>query len=117
MAAGIGLIYFLASKKRPEFLPDKKYVIFLIAMVIALQLGIRTADWKIFMSSDNLDLGTPGRYFLPNLASHIILLFVGLGAFLRKERYFQYSLIIGLILMFSFSMYLTFNVIIPRYYL
>jgi len=115
--AGAGIIYFLFSKKKFTFLPEKKYVIFLLAMIVSLQLGVRIADWKIFMRTGGLDLGTPGRYFLPNLASHIILLFVGLGALLRKERYFKNALILGLILTFSFSMYLTFNVILPRYYL
>jgi hypothetical protein len=116
-AASIGITFFLFSKRKFEFLPEKKYIYFLLGMIVALQLGIRFYDWKIFSSTGNFDLGTPGRYFLPNLASHIILLFVGLGALMRKEKYFHYSLITGLILMFSFSMYLMFNVIIPRYYL
>jgi len=34
----------------------------------------------------------------------------------RKENYFKNSLLTGLILMFSFSLYLIFNVVLPRYY-
>lgn len=117
LIATVGIIYCFLSKKKFEYLPQKKYMLFLIAMVILLQLGIRFADYSVFVNTENFALGTPGRYFLPNLASHIILLFVGLGALLRKEKYFRNALITGLIIMFSFSMYLTFNVIIPRYYL
>lgn len=113
----LGIILFLFSKKKFTFLPPKKYVLFLIGMIIALQVGIRMADWKIFISSGSLALGTPGRYFLPNLVSHIALIFIGLGSLLKKESYFKNTLKLGLILMFSFSMYLIFNMIIPRYYL
>lgn len=113
----IGLVIYLFSKKNPPFLPEKKYVIFLTAMIVALELGIRFADWKVFSGSGRLDLGTPGRYFLPNVAAHIILVFVGLGTILRREKYFVISLAAGFILMFSLTMYTVFNIIIPRYYL
>jgi len=112
---GLGL-YFFSKKQRPEYLPEKKYVLFLIAMIVALQLGIRLYDWKIFIETGSLALGTPGRYFLPNLAGHIILVFTGLGMLLRRENYFRNSLLTGLIMMFSFSLYLIFNVVLPRYY-
>jgi len=71
----------------------------------------------VFMSTHALDLGTPGRYFLPTLASHVILVFAGLGMLLGKRRYFKNTLIGGIILMFFFSLYLTFDVILPRFYL
>jgi len=112
---GLGM-YFFSKKQRPEYLPEKKYVLFLITMIVALQLGIRFYDWKLFMQTGSLDLCTPGRYFLPNLAGHIILVFTGLGMLFRKENYFKNSLLTGLILMFSFSLYLIFNVVLPRYY-
>ena len=115
--SAFGIILFLFSKKRLAFLPPKKYVLFLIGMIVALQFGIRMADWKVFSETGKLILGTPGRYFLPNLVSHIALVFIGLGALLRKESYFKNILSAGLILMFSFSLYLILNVIIPRYYL
>ncbi|MFZ2193530.1 MAG: glycosyltransferase family 39 protein [Candidatus Moraniibacteriota bacterium] len=115
--SAIGVILLLFTKKKISFLPEKKYVIFLLGMVFALQFGIRMADWKIFMEYGNLELGTPGRYFLPNLVSHLALVFIGLGALLRKENYFKNTLLVGLILMLSFSMYLIFNMIVPRYYL
>lgn len=115
--ATIGLILFLFTKNRPDFLPEKKLVFFLITMIIALQLGVRMADWNVFISAKSLDLGTPGRYFLPNLASHLILVFVGLGMLLGKREYFKNILLGGVILMFFFSLYLTFNVILPRFYL
>lgn len=102
---------------RLDFLPEKKYILFLLGMIAALQIGIRAYDWKIFDSSGSLDLGTPGRYFLPNIAAHIILVFTGIGALLRKEKWFEKSLIVGLILMMMFCMYIIFDVIVYRYYL
>ena len=111
-----GLVLFFVSKK-PDWLPEKKYIAFFVLMIAALQLGIRFFDWKVFINTGALDLGTPGRYFLPNLASHIILVFVGIGAFFRREKYFQHTLILGLLLMFAFSMYTIFNIVIPRTYL
>lgn len=125
MIALIGLGLLLFSKKfkgdYPSFLPARKYVIFLISIVIALQLGIRIADWNVFsqIGGMQMSLGTPGRYFLPNLVSHILLVGVGLGAFLawfKKEQYFETALLTILISMFSLMMYLIFNVIILRFY-
>lgn len=115
--AATGIAWFLFSKKKPEFLPEKKYAIFLLVMIVFLQLGIRAADWSIFKDSGKLYLGTPGRYFLPNLTAHIILVFTGLGMLLQKNKYFERSLIVGLILMMSFMFYIVFNMIIFRYYL
>jgi hypothetical protein len=89
-------------------------------MLVILQLGIRTADWTVFKSTGSLDLGTPGRYFLPNITTHIILVFTGFGAlfgYLKKEKYFNYSLLAGLILMMTFMLYIIFDVIILRFYL
>lgn len=117
LASLIGLAIFLKRKNNPIFLPDKKYIIFFIVMMVFLQLGIRFADLKVFTNTGSLDLGAPGRYFLPNIISHIILVFVGLGTILRKKEYFEKSLLIGMILMISFCFYLIFNIIIPRYYL
>lgn len=117
MLAGVGIILFLFTRDKPDFLPEKKYIFFLLALIVALQLGIRMADWNVFISTHSLDLGTPGRYFLPNLATHFILLFVGLGMLFGKRTYFKNTLIGGVILMFFFSLYLTFDVILPRFYL
>ncbi len=126
LAAVIGLVmYFRLSglaNKSPDFLPKKKYVLFLIGMVVALELGIRVADWHVFSGSGSMkySLGTPGRYFLPNIEAQIILIATGLGALLhhfKKERYFEPTLITGLILMISLNLYLVFDVIILRFYL
>ncbi|HRY82964.1 MAG TPA: glycosyltransferase family 39 protein [Candidatus Moranbacteria bacterium] len=130
----IGLLLLFFSKKLfrnyPNFLPAKKYILFLILMVVFLELGIRLADWAVFNKIGGMkySLGTPGRYFLPNLVAHIILIFTGLGALFeaifsrggstpKGLRYFEKSLIVGLILMMTFMMYIIFDVIILRYYL
>ncbi len=120
---GLGMLLFSKklSLKYPDFLPARKYIVFLIGMIVALQIGIRTADWSVFsqIGGMKMSLGTPGRYFLPNLVSHILLLGTGLGAILawfKKERYFEPTLLAILIGMFSLMMYLIFNVIILRFY-
>lgn len=115
--AFIGLIWFLFSKKKVDFLPEKKFIIFLLLMLIALQIGIRSYDWKIFDRTNSFALGTPGRYFLPTLIAHIIIIFTGMGMLFKKAERFENSLKIGLILMFAFSMFIIFNIIMPRFYL
>jgi hypothetical protein len=115
--SALGIIWMLFSKNPLPFLPEKKYLWFFLAMITSLQLGIRFYDWKIFSTLGTLELGTPGRYFLPTIASHMALVFAGLGMILRKEKYLNIALLSFLLLMFTFSMYLTFDVIIPRFYL
>jgi len=116
--AAIGIGIFLFSKKeRPDFLPEKKYIVFLLMMIVLLQLGIRFADWSLFQTLGRIETGLPGRYFLPNIAAHIILVFVGIGALLKKRINLERSLLVGLILMMALMLYLVFDVIIYRYYL
>jgi len=116
---GLGFFFF-GKKEKPAYLPEKKYIAFLFLMAVGLQLEIRAADWSMFNSLGRIELGTPGRYFLPNLASHIILMFTGFGtllSYLKREHYFEKILLIGLLAMFSLSLYLIFDVIIYRFYL
>lgn len=115
--AGMGVVLFLMLKRKLEHLPEKKYVVFLLLMIVLLQLGIRFADWTLFKQLGRLETGTPGRYFLPNLTAHIILVFTGIGMLLWKKELFEKVLTIFLILMMTFMMYIIFNTIIFRYYL
>ncbi|MFA6184014.1 MAG: phospholipid carrier-dependent glycosyltransferase [Parcubacteria group bacterium] len=113
-----GIVYAFFFKKIPSsFLPEKKYIIFMILMLVALQGLIRFYDWKIFYSDGSIIIGTPGRYFLPNIISHFLVLFFGLGSFFSKKKHFDILLITSLILMIGFFFYSLFNIIIPRYYL
>ena len=116
---GLGFFFF-GKREKPNYLPEKKYVLFFLLMTLGLQLEIRTADWILFNSMGKIELGTPGRYFLPNLASHFILIFVGLGtlfSYLKREHYFEKALLIGLLAMLSLSLYLICDVIVFRFYL
>jgi len=117
IVALIGLVMFLFRKHKPDFLPEKKYVVFLFGIWFVLQFGIRFFDWKYSLSDPDLDVGTSGRYFLPAITSHIILIFTGLGMILKKEKYLDIALKIGLILIFIFFMHVIFNTIIPQFYL
>jgi len=101
------------------------YLWFMLAAIIVLQIGIRVADWKVFMSEGNLALGTPGRYWLPNIIPHFVLLALGLkvvmaGFSKRKimqRRYFEWSLLGFLVLMMLYWTYEVVDIIIPRFYL
>lgn len=110
--SAIGILVLVFSKKKLSFLPEKKYLLFFLGMLIALQLGIRFFDWRTAG-----EIGTPGRYFLPNIVSHLILVFCGLSALFKKEKYLDISLKIGLLFMFFFWFYLIIDVVLPRYYM
>lgn len=116
-AAAAGLLLFFWKRRGADFLPERKYVVFLLLMIAALELGIRAADFSVFLSLHTLNLGTPGRYFLPNLATHILLVFIGLGALLGTRDRFRNALRAGVVFMVCFSLYLTLDVILPRFYL
>ncbi len=114
--AAIGIFLFLIFKKNREFLPEKKYIIFFLVMILVLQFGIRFADWKIWEKQNAVELATSGRYFLPNLISHLLLVAAGIGYLLKKERFLEIFLTFALIAMFISSAYLIFIGIIPRFY-
>lgn len=115
--SAIGIIWILFAKRKMELLVEKKYIIFFIAMIVALQFGIRFYDWRTFSISGQLNLGTPGRYFLPNLISHMALVFVGLSVFFREKKYLNFTMLFWTILMFAFLFHSIFNIIVFRYYL
>ena len=123
-ATGLGLLFFSKKMKGfsyPSFLPTKIYVYFLIALVIILQLGVRFADWNTYIRIGNMSmsLGTPGRYFIPTLLAHILLISTGLGAFFsyfKKENMFRLILTLFLIFMISLNLHIIFNTILLRYY-
>lgn len=122
--AGLTLLFFAKRLKEnyPSFLPTKKQLLFLVIMMAVLQIGVRFADWNIYVSLDekmSMSLGTPGRYFLPALLAHILLITSGLGALLayfKQERYFNPILLSLLILMTGLMLHTILNVIIFRYY-
>jgi len=103
---------------------QKKYFWLMLTFIIVLQIGIRVADWKVFAGSGNLALGTPGRYWLPNIVPHFVLLAMGLKivtGFFRsramRTKYFELSLLGFLALMILYWCYEVFDIIIPRFYL
>jgi hypothetical protein len=109
--------YFVFPKKVPDFLPKRKFVIFFIGIFLALEFVIRFADWTYFNRSGVVQLGTPGRYFLPVIGAQFSLIVIGLGMLVRK--YFIWKnilkvLALGMILLWVYSVLI---VIIPRYYL
>lgn len=114
--AVIGLIKYFISKQKISFLPEKKYALFLIIMLFCLQFGVLFNNWRITAKDTEMLLASPGRYYIPNLASHLILLSVGIGSLLKKENYFNIALASCLILMSAFNFYVIFFAIIPRFY-
>ncbi len=124
--ASLGLSLLFFSKKLraayPSHLPSQKNVLFLLSMIIILQLGVRVADWEAFtrVGGMTMSLGTPGRYFLPTLLAHILILTTGLGSFLTyfgKQSWLRPIITLWLLLMVAFTLHTIFNTIIFRYYL
>ena len=113
----IGLIVFLVSKKNPSFLPSKTVALFLMVIFLALQFGVRFADWAAFNDRGHIIYGTSGRYFIPVLFAHLLLLAIGAGTLSRRENIFNIVLKTGFVLMALFYCYSMISVIIPRYYL
>ncbi len=107
---------------------DKKqnmYVWFMLVAIIVLQITIRVADWKMFTSCGEIILGTPGRYWLPNIVPHFVTLAIGLNILIKgfvknkinQKNYFELVLLAFLILMVLYWTYEVIDVIIPRFYL
>lgn len=102
------------SKK--DHIPKAKYLILFMFLILLLQIGVRFYDWQgLYLNGEGV--GTPGRYFLPTLIPHIILLVVGLGMFVKNSRAFGLILKTLLVGMVTLNLYVIFLIIIPRYYL
>jgi len=114
--AGV-IAYFSFPQKIPEFLPKKKFVIFLIGIFIALQFAIRFADWNHFDKTGKIEIGTYGRYFLPVIFAQFFLIAIGIGMLARKYSIWKNILKILALSMIILWIYATLMVIIPRYYL
>lgn len=118
IAAILGVIaYFIFPKKIPEFLPKRKFVVLLIGLFAGLEFIIRFADWIYFNSSGEVQLGTPGRYFLPVVFAQFSLIIIGLGMLARKYSIWKNTLKVLALSMIILWTYATLIVIIPRYYL
>lgn len=117
--AGItGVIaYFLFPKKIPEFLPNRKFVIFLIGIFLALEFAVRLADWSYFDTHKEIAIGTPGRYFLPVIFAQFSLIIIGLGMLVRKYLIWKNIIKVLALSMIMLWVYSVLIVIIPRYYL
>lgn len=107
----------LARDSDIRWLPERKYIIFLLMMIFALQFAIRFYDWRVFDATGQLLIGTPGRYFLPNMLGHLVVVLVGIGFLLGNTIRFDRLMKTGFIAMVLLEIYSIFWVIIPRYYL
>lgn len=112
-----GLFHFFREKINPEHLPTKAAALFLLTLFVSLQFGVRLHDWHVFQETGSLALGTPGRYFLPTLLSQILLVALGLGAFLKKSLLLERALTLLALLVLAFHLYNTWLIILPRFYL
>lgn len=118
VAGFAGALWYIFSKiPKPEYLPARKNIVFFLGMIIALQLAIRFYDWRIFDSSKQILIGQPGRYFLPNISAHLLIIITGIGFLLRQENRFILAMKILTLTMILLQLHAIVNVIIPRYYL
>jgi len=118
LVAWIGILLFIFSQKTKNYLPKKAIIILSLGMIFFLQLAIRFYDWRVFDTTGKIVIGTPGRYFLPTLIPHLIILVTGLGFLITKNKTQFTTLLKALALsMILLCLYAVFDVIIPRYYL
>ncbi len=127
--ASIGLLCYLIPARflptnwrvgiaeEKKFLPEKKYIVFLLLLSLALQFAIRFYDWRVFDATTKILIGTPGRYFLPSIIAHFALLTTGLGFLCRSKAQFHQLLKTLLVCMLLLQLYAMFSIILPRYYL
>lgn len=112
-----GLIWFFFDKAPPRFLPSKHILFFALISILFLQFAIRFFDWRVFDATGKILSGTPGRYFLPNIIPHLLLVVSGLGYFVRTRASFQKLLLLLSISFFTLTSYALWFIILPRYYL
>ena len=116
--AWLGIILFFLSQKIKSYLPKKLIIILSLGVIFSLQLAIRFYDWRVFDTAGKVVIGTPGRYFLPTIIPHMLILVTGLGFLFTKNKAQFTTLLKALTLgMILLCLYSIFNVIIPRYYL
>ncbi len=113
----IGTIWYLLSRNKITYLPERKYIIFFFGIITTLQIAIRFYDWRIFDTHGEIIIGQPGRYFLPNIIAHLLVVITGIGFLVRQEKRFVLALKILALAMILLELHAIVNVIIPRYYL
>lgn len=111
IAAVIGVMLFFFQRGHAR---EKRDVIFLLIMLAALQALVRYYDWHVFNYLGRLELNTQGRYFLPNVFSHLYLVLFGLCILLRQRM--RPMLEFALVALVSLTTYSFFWIIIPRFY-
>lgn len=113
-----GTLWYLFSKtERPAYLPERKYLVFFLGLIVLLQIAIRFYDWRVFDYTGQIVIGQPGRYFLPNLIGHLTIIVAGVGFLVRKRERFTLLLQILAGAMILLQIESIVNVIVPRYYL
>ncbi len=100
-----------------DFLPKRSYLIFFLGMMMGLQVAIRFYDWRVFDYTGEILIGQPGRYFLPNIIAHLLVIITGIGFLVRQESRFALALKVLTLAMILLQLHAIVNVIIPRYYL
>jgi len=115
--AFFGLAWLLFDRNPPGFLPAKKVLLFAVLSIIFLQFAIRFFDWRVFDATSKILIGTPGRYFLPNIIPHLLLIATGIGYWAGTKTRFILVIKTLSFLIFLLSLYSSWFIILPRYYL
>lgn len=113
----IGTLWYLFSREKIPYLPERKYLILSLGMIIALQVAIRFYDWRVYDYTGEILIGQPGRYFLPNIIAHLLIVTTGIGFLLRQESRFLLAMKTLTLAMILLQLHAIVNVIVPRYYL
>ena len=113
----LGALWYLFSRQHAPYLPERRFLVFFLGMILTLQIAIRFYDWRVFDYTGQILIGQPGRYFLPNIIAHLLTIITGLAFLLRETIRFYLLMKILALAMILLQLHAIFNVIIPRYYL
>ncbi len=115
--AGFGLLWLFFDKYPPRFLPNKRVLLFPFSRSFSSSSLSASLIGGYFDATGKILIGTPGRYFLPNILPHLLLIVSGLGYFLPTKFAFDRMLVSLSTLLFLLTTYATWAIILPRYYL
>ena len=105
--AGIGvLLWFLKILKEKEFSKTTQAILFLLFASILTAFAVFFVDWRHIVTQ-GFSLGVQGRYFLPTVLAHMILLAIGILALMptKFKKFAGFILAFGMIFLNTFALF------------
>lgn len=101
-----GFFWVLKVIKSKDFSKTTTTIVFLLVTSIFFVLNIFFVDWRHIVTN-GFSLGVQGRYFLPTVLAHMILLTVGMLVLVpaKFQRYISFVLSLAMIILNSFALF------------